>query len=374
MKKLWILTLVLFTTMTSELFISGLMSAMAKSFNVSVSQIGMLITYYALSMVIVGPLFTILFIRVTPKTLLVGVSVIFLIGQTIGGITTNYPIMVISRILSGGASSVAIAVSLNIAFSQVPKEKQGAASSIVLSGLMLGSIIGLPLTTFIGHQFNWQLSYLLISIFIFISLILVLLFIPKVPSENDINLEDELKLLKSKKLWLAYLTAFLIIGATFGISSYFEPLFTKASVFTIDQLPILLGVYGVMTLIGNFLVGKYGDKYTFKLLKIGIIQMIVAFALFIIFIDNPLIVIIAIILFGLSGISLNPATVVRVTKIAGGNTIVMTFLNSMITFGIVIGTFIGNMSLIMGLPITSVLYSGVILCLLALLTVTYTRE
>lgn len=374
MKKLWILTLVLFITMTSELFISGLMSEMAKSFNVPISKIGMLITYYALSMVIIGPLFTILFIRVTPKTLLMGVLLIFLIGQTIGVFTTSYPVMVISRILSGGASSVAIAVSLNIAFSQVSKEKQATASSIVLSGLMLGSIIGLPLTTFIGHQFNWQLSYLLISILTFIILILVLIFIPKEKSENDINLENELKLLKSKKLWLAYSTAFLIIGATFGISSYFEPLLTKGSIFTIEQLPIILGVYGVMTLIGNFLVGQLGDKYTFRLLKIGIIQMIVAFSIFIMFINQPLIVIIAIILFGLSGIALNPATVVRVTRIAGGSTIVMTFLNSMITFGIVIGTLIGNLSLNIGLPITSILYSSIVLSLLALITVIYARD
>ncbi|WP_436860799.1 MFS transporter [Staphylococcus caeli] len=374
MKKLWVLTLVVFATMTSELFISGLMSEMAHAFNVSTSQIGMLITYYALAMVIGGPIITIAFIRMNPKNLLVGVTLIFFIGQIIGGLTSNYLLMVISRIVTGGAASVVIATSLNIAFHQVSKEKQGEASSIVLSGLMLGSIIGLPLATFVGHTYGWKISYISIGLLILIGFIMVLIFIPKVHIEQDVNVLSELKLLKSKSLWFAYLTALLIIGATFGVSSYFEPILTKASVFTTYQLPMILGIYGIMTLIGNFVVGKLGDKYTFAILKIGIVQMIIAFILLIIYIDNAVIVIIAIMLFGMSGISLNPATVVRVINISGGSTIVMTFLNSMITLGVVVGTAIGNLTLSIGLPITSVIYSGVVLSVLALFTVLYVKK
>ncbi|MDK8530466.1 MAG: MFS transporter [Staphylococcus capitis] len=374
MKKIWLLTLVIFCMTTSELFISGLLTEMALFYNTSISKIGMLITYYALSMAIVGPILTIVFIHVNPKKLLVYVVSLFILGQFIGGFTSNYLIMVFSRIITGGSASVAIAVSLNISFTQVSKEKHATASSIVMSGLMLASIIGLPVSTFVGHQYTWQVSYISIAVLLLISIILVIFFIPQPNYDNNMKVEDELKSLKSGPLWLSYTTAFLIISATFGISSFFEPILTKASTFTSKQLPLLLSLYGISSLIGNFIVGKLGDKYTLTILKIGCIQLIIAFALLATFINQPFIVILSIVLFGLSGISLNPATIVRVTNIAGRGTAVMTLLNSMITFGVVIGTYIGNTILSMQLPIVFLLISSIILAILAFLTVSFDKN
>ena len=110
------------------------------------------------------------------------------------------------------------------------------------------------------------------------------------------------------------------------------------------------------------------------ILNIGCIPLIIAFALLATFINQPFIVILSIVLFGLSGISLNPATIVRVTNIAGRGTAVMTLLNSMITFGVVIGTYIGNTILSMQLPIVFLLISSIILAILAFLTVLFDKN
>lgn len=143
--SIYVLGLMIFSMTTSEFMVAGIMPSLAAEFNVSIAAIGYLITAYAVGMIVGGPLLTIGLLKVRPKQAFMTVSVIFLMGQTLGAIAPNYEVMMAARIITGLSSAAAFGVSLAISFSLVDPESRGRASSIVIGGLMVATAIGVPL-------------------------------------------------------------------------------------------------------------------------------------------------------------------------------------------------------------------------------------
>lgn len=371
----YFLGLTCFMLGTSEFMVAGMMPALAQAFGVTVAEVGNLISLYAAGMVIGGPILTMVLLRsgIPNKTALLVLLSVYIIGSVIAASTPDYSILAIARVLTGVAGSACFGVCISIAANLVAPDQQGRASSLVLAGLMLATVLGVPAATVIEQSFGWRASFWAIVALAVICAVVVLLLVPGVArtagdKAQPSNLSSELTSFRSGRLWAAFATSGLIIGATFAAFSYFSPIFTEVAGFSPTSVPVLLAVYGAATVVGNLVIGRYADRYTFPILTGGLIALSVALLLFALFTNNPIISVAAFVVIGFAGLPMNPAMVARVMRAVPAGPLVNTVHVSIINIGLAFGAWAGGLGIQAGYGLTSPLWIGLVLAIAGLLS------
>lgn len=158
------LTISAFAIGTTEFVIVGLVPTIAQQLGVSVPSAGLLVSIYALGVAIGAPVLTALTSRVPRKTLLIGLMVLFTLGNLLAWQSPNYSTLVMARLLTGLAHGVFFSIGSTIATSLVSKEKAASAIALMFGGLTVALVTGVPLGTFIGQHFGWRETFLAVSL------------------------------------------------------------------------------------------------------------------------------------------------------------------------------------------------------------------
>lgn len=219
----------------------------------------------------------------------------------------------------------------------------------------------------ITQQFGWRTSFWLVAVLVLLAGLVVQKIIPSLSNTTSISLKEELNVFKNRKLWAAFTTSTLIIGATFAAFSYLTPILTEITGFNSAVVPFLLAFYGAATVVGNLVVGRFADRYTIPILWYGLITLTVCLVIFSIFAQNAIVTILMLLVLGLVGVPMNPAMAARVMKAANDGSLVNSVHSSVITFGVVIGSSIGGLTISIGYSLVSPLWVGAILGALGLL-------
>lgn len=365
---IYILGFGIFAMVTSEFQVSGMISVMAADLRVSISQIGYLVSIYAFAMAFGGPLLTMALLKTPPKNALLTLYLIFIAGESLGAVAQSYHMLVAARLVTGAVSGAFFGTALAICVQLVEKERRGWATSIVLAGIMVGTVLGLPMANMIGNHLGWRESFWITAGLAALATVVSVSTIPSVPSQVSGGLRHELSALKNPKLWAVFSTSLLIIGATFAAFTYFIPILTHVSGYDDSAVALLLFVYGIATVIGNIVVGKLADRYTIPTLVAGLSLLAAFLALFGMFTESKSFSAIALVGIGLVGVTMNPAMVSRVMRTANGRPLVNTIHTSVITMGIVVGAFLGGACISAGYGLRAPLWVGVAMALLGLST------
>ncbi|MFF2907786.1 MFS transporter [Paenibacillus sp. NPDC057934] len=360
---IYVLSLAIFCMTTSEFMVAGMMNTLAAEFGVSVSAVGYLITAFSAGMVVGGPLLTAALLNTPRKKAFITLIAVFFVGQLLGAIAGNYELMMISRIITGIASSAAFGVSISISASLVEENTRGRAVSIIFGGLMIATVLGTPAATWAAEAYGWRFSFWAVAVLVLLSGLTALRLIPVLSTSEPTSLRHELKSFSNRGLWAAYLTSFLIIGATFAAFSYFAPIFTDLTGFSPASVPLLFVVYGAATVVGNLITGRLADRYMMPLLTTGLILLSVALLAFAIGAHEPAVVIPAVIVIGLAGVPMNPPMVTRVIRAGGSGLMVNTIHTAIVTFGVVVGSSVGGLAISAGYGLVAPLWIGLILAL-----------
>ncbi|WP_235040303.1 MFS transporter [Vreelandella profundi] len=366
----YILGLTIFSLTTSEFMVAGMMPSLAAAFDISLEQVGSLISMYAFGMVVGGPLLTagLLKLRVPNKSALLWLLALYAAAQSIAASTDSYTIMTLARIVTGVAASACIGTSLSICAEVVAVEARGRAASIVLGGLMLAAALGVPIATLIDQNVGWRASFWLVVALTALCAVAISIRVPLSKSSAPIGLRRELAEFKNGHLWAAYATSAFIIGATFAAFSYFTPILTEVTGFSITAIPWLLGMYGVANIVGNAVVGRYADKHTYSVMVCGLLLLIAALVAFSLLAQSATASIMMVILIGLVGVTMNPAMVARVMRTARPGTLVNTVHASVINIGLGMGVWLGGLGISAGYGLLSPLWVGTLLAVLGLLS------
>jgi len=366
----YLLAIVIFAITTSEFMVAGLMPTLAQAFSVSVGEIGYLISFFALGMAIGGPLATagMLAVRSPNKPALLAMLVLFLAGSLLAAFAPNYTVMAIARTVQGVSSAACFGIAMTICAELVRPDLRGRAVSFVLAGLTLSPILGVPATSLISQSFGWQAAFWGIVALAVLCIPIIAFGVPASKRGAAIDLGASLADLNNGRLWAAYTTSGLIIGATFAAFSYFAAIFTEVAGLPRTAIPLLLAAYGVANIVGILVVGRLADRFTIRVLVYGLIVLAAALALFALFTTNAAISSAAFLVIGLTGVSLNPAMVARVMRTAHPGPLVNSMHASMITGGLALGTWAGGFGIDAGLGLRSPLWIGFGLALLGLLS------
>lgn len=366
----WLLGFTIFALTTSEFMVAGMMPPLVKAFAATISEIGYLISLYAIGMAVGGPLLTalLLTLRLPNKPALLWLLIIYVAGSIVAASATSYGIMATARVITGVASSACFGVSLAICADLVVPDVRGRASSIVLGGLMLATVLGVPVATFIEQGFGWRAPFWCVAALSALCAAIVAVLVPAQREKRSVSIKAEFTSLLSLRLWAAYTTSGLIIGATFAAFSYFSPIFMEVTGFSPAVIPVLLVAYGAANIIGNIIVGHFADRYTIPILIGGLILLALALITFALFTGNPVISIAAFMVIGLVGVPMNPAMIARVMRAAHPGPLVNTVHTSIITTGLAFGAWAGGLGIEAGYGLTAPLWIGFFLAAAGLLS------
>jgi predicted MFS family arabinose efflux permease len=196
----------------------------------------------------------------------------------------------------------------------------------------------------------------------------VSVFVPDLKNHTEVGLGVQLDALKRGRLWAAYATSSLIIGATFAAFSYVVPLFTEVAGLPPATIPMLLAAYGGANVVGNLVVGRFADRHTMPILFGGLVALALALLTFAIFATNGLLSVLAFLVVGMAGVPMNPAMVARVMRITYPGPLVNTVHTSAITGGLAFGAWAGGAGIDAGYGLTAPLWVGFALAVTGLLS------
>ncbi|WP_078992836.1 MFS transporter [Streptomyces sp. MMG1121] len=363
-----VLALGIFAMVTSEFAVAGLMPQMADGLHTTVPRIGYLITAFAAAMAAGGPVLTVLLRRLPPRTALLALLGLFLAGNVLAATATGYGTMLAARIVTGAASQAFFGVALSLCARLTRPEIRGRAVAVAMNGLMLGTLLGLPLCTLVGERFGWRAAFWAASALALAAAAATRAGVPGLPAVPAAGLREEAAVFARPRLWPALGTSTLIIGATFSAFSYLNPILTGLTGFAAGTVPVLLIAYGAATVVGNTVVGRLADRHTVPVLAVGLLLNLLFLVGFALFADAPVPAVVCMLGIGLVGVTMNPAMATRVQRAGNAGPLVNTVHTSFITLGVIIGSCLGALA-IDAWSLRGPLWLGAGLAALGLLTV-----
>ena len=259
---LWALTLSAFAIGTTEFVIVGLLPTIAADLGVTLPSAGLLVSLYAVGVAIGAPVLTALSGRIPRKQLLLGLMVIFTIGNLLAWMAPGYVTLMGARVLTGLAHGVFFSIGSTIATSLVPKDKAASAIALMFSGLTVALVTGVPLGTWIGQHFGWQATFLAVSMLGVIAVIGSALLVPSnISGSAPTTIGTQLAILKKPRLLLVYAMTTLGYGGSFIAFTYLAPILQQVSGFSASSVGLVMLVYGVSVAFGNIWGGKLADKH-----------------------------------------------------------------------------------------------------------------
>jgi DHA1 family inner membrane transport protein len=253
------LTLGAFAIGTTEFVPVGLLPQIARSFDVSIPVAGFLVTGYALAVAAGAPSLTIAFNRLPRKIVLVVLMALFIAGNAIAAGAPNYAVLLGARIVTALCHGTFFGVGALVASSMVPKERSASAISTMFAGLTLATVLGVPLGTFVGNRFGWHAPFAAIALLGIGALIGIWVFVPHVDDEAA-DVRAELRALVSGRLMLALATTMLGFAGVFTLFTYIAPLLETVTNVSPDTVSEILVLFGVGTMLGNIVAGRYADR------------------------------------------------------------------------------------------------------------------
>ncbi|MGY0074080.1 MFS transporter [Vibrio proteolyticus] len=341
--------------------------------SISVAKVGYLVSGFAAAMAIGGPVLTLMFNRLPPKTFVIRLYCVFVLGELLGALTHQYWLLMLSRLITGAVAGAFFGVAISMCQQLTDKSRQLDAVALVLSGIMLGTIIGLPMAKVMSEAFSWSVSFYLLALLALLCALLTAIRLPNIRPESSLALSAELLALKSAKLGWLYATSFFVISAAYAPFSYIVPMLSEHALLSQNAITLLLLAYGFAMLVGNQIVAKLAVHHAKMVILVGLVLVGAALSVFYLLGHNPFIAGAATLVIGLCGVSLNPALVARIMQLPQGQrTFTHTVHSSVITLGIMFGSFIAALGLDFGFSLISPLLVGLSFAFIAMLIVLFT--
>ncbi len=256
------LTISAFAIGTTEFVIVGLIPTIAEQLGVTVPSAGLLVTIYALGVAIGAPVLTALTSRIPRKLLLVGLMVLFTLGNLLAWQSPSYESLVVARLLTGLAHGVFFSIGSTIATSLVAKEKAASAIAIMFGGLTVALVTGVPLGTFIGQQFGWRETFLAVSLIGAVATVASIILVPNnIKNQGSAGVREQMKVLTHPRLLLIYAITALGYGGVFTTFTFLAPMMQELAGFSAPTVSWILLAYGVAVAVGNIWGGKLADRH-----------------------------------------------------------------------------------------------------------------
>lgn len=343
----------------TEFVITGLLPEVAADYGVTETTAGWLVTGYALA-VIVGALgLTAATTRLPRKPVLLGLLVLFIVGNTLSAIAPTYEVMMSGRVIAALCHGAFFGIGSVVAANMVERSKRASAVALMFTGLTASNVLGVPFGTFLGQALGWRSTFWAIVAIGVVALVGVLVLVPAVRQTETPSLARELGVFRSGQVWLSLGMTVLGYGGMFGAFTYIAYTLTSVSGFPSSAVPWLLVVFGLGLFVGNFVGGKLAARSIDRTLLVVLVALTVVLGLFALVATSPVLTVIALVLMGAFGFATVPALQTRVMQYADHAPTLASGANiAAFNLGNALGAWIGGLTIAAGLGYTSPIWAG----------------
>lgn len=351
----------------TEFTMMGLLKEVELGLNISTPEAGHLISAYALGVVIGAPLLAAVGAKLPRKYLAMGLMLFFTLANLTSYIAPDYGTMLVSRFAAGLPHGAFFGVAAVIAASLVAPTKRGWAISMVMSGLAISNVVGVPFATWLGQTFGWRLLFVLVGMIGFATLACLWKYVPFEKAHADASIRRELGALKRLQVWLAILIGIVGFGGFFATYTYIAHTMTSVAGIPASLLPVVVALYGLGMVAGNVVGGRIADKSVMGTIYCVLPGIAVALVVYAIAAHWPWSALIMVFVVGAAGSLLIPALQTRLLDASPDAPSLASSLNhAALNVANALGAFLGGLVIAWGWGYVAPALVGAVLAVLGL--------
>lgn len=349
----------------TEFVMMGLLPDIAKDLSISIPEAGHLISAYALGVVIGAPLLVVIAGSYPPKKILMVLMLMFTVFNALSAFAPDYDMMFAARLLAGLPHGAFFGVGSVVASRIADKGKEAQSVSLMFAGLTIANVIGVPLGTYIGHNYSWRYTFIIIVIVGIITMVSIKYWMPALPATKNRNLAQELAFFKQPESWIIILMIAIGTGGLFSWYSYIAPLLTEVSGFQPSAITYVLVVAGLGMLVGNFIGGKLADRFSPAKATISLLLAMSAILFIMHYVsENQAASLIMTFLTGaIAFASASPIQMLMINTAKGSEMLAASVSQASFNIGNALGAFLGGLPLAAGYDYTSPVWVGSLMAL-----------
>ncbi|MFD1832651.1 Cmx/CmrA family chloramphenicol efflux MFS transporter [Streptomyces desertarenae] len=364
---IYMLGLAVFAQGTSEFMLSGLVPDIAADLHVSVPAAGALTSAFAAGMIVGAPLMAVLSLRWPRRRALLVFLTVFLLVHVVGATTTSFGVLLAMRVLGAVANAGFLAVGLATAAAMAGPRATGRATSVLLGGVTLACVVGVPAGAVLGQLWGWRSAFWAVAAVSVPAVVAILRSVPATaPDAAAPGARRELRALRRPRLQVTLLLAALVNGATFCTFTYLAPVVTDVSGYGTRWVPVLLALFGLGAFAGVTAGGRLADTRPMRLLVPGGLALLAGWLLFALTAGSAVVALPLVLVQGALSFAVGSTLIAQVLRTAveapslGGS-----FATAALNVGAAAGPLLGGAAIGAGLGYRSPLWVSALLVALA---------
>jgi MFS transporter, DHA1 family, chloramphenicol resistance protein len=347
---------------TTEFVVAGILPEIATDLGVTVATAGLLITIFAIGMIVGTPTMAIATLKL-PRRLTLSLSLlVFALGHVVVATTSNFALVLGARFVTALATGAFWAVAAVVGAKAAGPDASSRALGIVLGGGMLANVVGVPLGAFAGQAIGWRGPFWALAVLALLGAVLVHRLVTEDGDAGPApSVRAELASLRDGRIWLALAGCAIVCGSSLAAYSFISPLLTTNSGMTAGAVPFVLVIYGIGAFIGSNLGGHLGAQRPYAVLFVSATMTFLALAGLCLFSHHTAITVVLIALLGLFGMSTNPVLIGMAVRYANqAPTLASAMSTSSFNFGTAVGSWIAGFALESALGATGPVLVGTV--------------
>ena len=330
----------------AEFTMMGILPYVARDLNISIPVAGHFISAYALGVCAGAPMLIVARKRPLKHILLV-LMALMLVGNLGAAMAPDYWLLLAARFISGLPHGAYFGVASIVAGKLADEGKSSETVSIMIAGMTVANLFGVPLGTSLSHMLSWRVTFLLVGCWGLIVLYYIWRWVPVIEGLKDTGFKGQFRFLKTPAPWLILGATALGNGGVFCWYSYITPLLTNVSGFSAESVTALMVLAGFGMVVGNLVSGRLSDRYTPG--KVGtVVQGMICILLLMIFFLSPnpwcSAILMALCTAGLFAVS-SPEQVLIIRVAPGGEMLGGACVQIAFNLGNAIGAYVGGLAL-----------------------------
>ncbi len=346
---------------TGEFVIMGLLPDAARDLAISIPEAGHLISAYALGVVIGAPLLAVLGARWPRRNLLIALMTCFALGNFASALAPDYLSMLGVRLLTGFPHGTYFGVAALVAAGLVPRERRAQAVGLVMLGLTVATLVGVPIAAGIGTWLGWRAAFVIVGAIGALTVLLVWRWVPFVPADRHASPLRELSALARKQVWLTLGIGAIGFGGMFAVFSYVKPTMLEVAHMPVSGIPLVLALFGVGMVAGNLAGAKLADRALMPTVGGVLVWSALVLGAFVFTAPHPWLASLNVMLVG-TAVALGPPLQIRLMDVAGdAQTLAAALNHSAFNMANALGAWLGGVTIAAGLGWTSTGWVGALL-------------
>ncbi|MFD3499395.1 MFS transporter [Streptomyces sp. NPDC058678] len=364
----WVLAAGTFLMGTTEFVVAGLLPELAGDLGVSVSHAGLLITAFAIGMIVGAPTMAMATLRLPQRQTLILALSVFCLGHLVAALSTSFTVVLLARVVTALATGAFWSVGFVVATAAAGPHQATRATGVMIGGLTLANVVGVPIGSFAGQFTGWRGPFWALAVLSGLAALFIGRFIPAQGQRVEVSVRAEVRALRQGRLWLALGAAMLIMGGVLATYTYVSPLLTDRAGIPAGAVPLALIAFGVGALGGTAIGGRLGDRRPMVTTITAAAATALVLLLLIPLSGNPATATLLVFLMGLTGFTVNPVVTALAMRFAGdAPTLTSALTTSAFNTGIAAGSAIAGTALDSSLGLTGPPLVGTVIAALTLL-------